>query len=756
LLKKIQFFQQISSKFIRIDQKNRTLKKENTALIAANNKANKKAKQDKKRIQKIYKELSHEITENVNTLLNPNDNNQILINRIVETNRRLEIFQRAVYQSPLMISVTNVKTRKIEFINPIFSEILGYTMDDFKNDNPFFNFSRNKSGSIVKELSGAIKEGRPWKGTYQVRKKNGDLFWLRSSFYPLFEDGEITHMLGIGEDISDEIKIAKELQINKENYEYLVQNVQSGVIVINKDGGFLYANKMAAEITGYKLAELSKFSMKDLMHQEVYEEENNRVQARIKGLYPENKHEIRLLTKKGDIKVIEVSGSKTIWMGEVADLIVFSDITKKKRMSDLLSIQSNIDYLNSFPIGLKQSLKQIFETLFEFSWIAGGGVYLLNEKMDGLELKYHRGLSRSFIKNAKFVPRKSERFKLLLSKKSTYISINQFSSISNIVAEEGYKELLFIPLIQDDDIIGSLNLVSKSETKLSNNENMIFKAIGSRISQMIALIHAQSELQIKNTELKKSLKELKKKQQLLIQKSKLESLGEMAAGVAHEINQPLGVIFLSLENILFKIADKSVSQKYLDKKLSSITSNINKIKSIIDHIRTFSRDQKSIIIERIEVNNVIKKACSLVKEQYHYHNILLDLELKEDIGFALGNSHKLEQVIYNLLSNAKFAVEEKESLLTEQSFDKTIHIRTHSDDKQIFIDVKDNGIGIETSHLEKIFNPFFTTKPEGIGTGLGLSIVYGIITEMKGSINIKSERQAYTLVRIAFPKYAFT
>ncbi|MCF6342369.1 MAG: ATP-binding protein [Bacteroidales bacterium] len=115
----------------------------------------------------------------------------------------------------------------------------------------------------------------------------------------------------------------------------------------------------------------------------------------------------------------------------------------------------------------------------------------------------------------------------------------------------------------------------------------------------------------------------------------------------------------------------------------------------------------------------------------------------------------MEQVMYNLFSNAKFALEDKESLLTDKSFDKKIRIRTHCNDEKIFVEFEDNGTGIETDNLENIFNPFFTTKPEGIGTGLGLSIVYGIITEMKGAIRIESKRKKFTRVNIEFPKSAF-
>ncbi len=545
----------------------------------------------------------------------------------------------------------------------------------------------------------------------------------------------------------------KELNISKENYKHITENVSSGIVIVNKNDHFLYANSRASEITGYSVSELSKFSMKDLIQPDSYNEVKGRLVSRIEGLNPENNQVTRLLAKNGELKIVEASGSKTKWEGETAALIVFNDITKRKRLSDLLNIQCNISYLSTIPTSQKESFEQIFETLFGFDWIDGGGIYLMNKERDGLDLVFHSRLSANFLQDIQFVPRESDRFKLIEKKKSTYVKTIQSPALSELLVEEGYKEILIIPLIYNDSIIGALNLVSKITSGLSENERRVFESIGSRITQLITLINTQGELQIKNQELQQTLKKIQEKQQLLIQKSKLESLGEMAAGVAHEINQPLGIIFLSLENILYKIGGKNVSQEYLDKKLNSISGNIKKIKDIIDHIRTFSRDQKSIIIERIDINGIIRKAIALINKQYIYHHISIKLNLKEDVGYTLGNSHKFEQVIYNLLSNAKFALEEKDSLPFDKSFKKEIVIETYCDDKKIIIDVKDNGIGIETANLDNIFNPFFTTKPEGEGTGLGLSIVYGIITEMKGSIHIKSKRMEYTLASIEFPKY---
>ncbi|MCF6342370.1 MAG: PAS domain S-box protein [Bacteroidales bacterium] len=544
-------------------------------------------------------------------------NNLGQIIRRKEVSKRLKIFQRAVDQSPLMISVVNLKTKKIEFVNPMFTKMLGISMEDTKNAEQLINISDRKLSAIRKEVKQTVLKGKTWKGTYQNKKKNGQRFWQRTAIYPLFENGEVAYSLGISEDITGEVRISKELKISRDSYEHIARYVPSGIIIVNKQGRLLFANEKAAAITGYSVAELYKTNITTLTHPDVIEETKTRLAARLKGLEVKNNFETRIVTKKGETRTIEASGVLTKWKDKTADLILFNDITEKKHFSDLLNIQYSIDYLSTIPVGLDYAFARIFETLFRYEWIDAGGIYLMNENARRLELVFNIGLSDGFVKASRFVPKKSERFKLVQQKKTLYHSCKNYIPFPKNLSDEGIKAIFIFPLVHDDSIIGVLNLATRSEVELTAHERLILESIGNRITQMITLINIQNELKEKNQELQQTLKDIQEKHQLLIQKSKLESLGEMAAGVAHEINQPLGIIFLSLENILFKLSGQDVSKKYLDKKLNSISDNIKKIKEIIDHIRIFSRDQRSIIIERVDINDVIRKSCSTIEEHYY-------------------------------------------------------------------------------------------------------------------------------------------
>lgn len=267
----------------------------------------------------------------------------------------------------------------------------------------------------------------------------------------------------------------------------------------------------------------------------------------------------------------------------------------------------------------------------------------------------------------------------------------------------------------------------------------------------------KEKIQLLNQQLeRRMLEEIKKQEQqqlLLAQKSKLESLGNLAAGIAHEINQPLGGISMALDNLLLRIQEQSCSEEYLKTKIENIFQNVDRIKRIIDHVRNFSRAQKPISFEQTNVNDVVRNALFMVAAQFENHGVKLTSQLDDRIGPITADKYKLEQVLLNLLSNAKHAVDEKAARPdTPQGFQRQIDIKTLNTPTEVLLTVRDNGVGIPQKVIDKIFDPFFTTKTEEHGTGLGLSISYNFIKDILGDIRVDSQEGEYTLFEIVMPK----
>jgi PAS domain S-box-containing protein len=275
------------------------------------------------------------------------------------------------------------------------------------------------------------------------------------------------------------------------------------------------------------------------------------------------------------------------------------------------------------------------------------------------------------------------------------------------------------------------------------------------ISDISARKKAEDELNRLNSELEdrvaKEVEKVKQQQQLLVQKSKLEFIGELSAGLSHEINQPLGGISMGLDNILMRLDDEGLDKQYIRDKFGLLFKDIERINQIIQHVRIFSRDQQITFSEKVNVSEVIQNALSMVQMQMKDHQIDLQLHLPIKPVFVMGNPYRLEQVILNLLSNARFAVEEKEKKLQDKAYLKTIEIRCESTGKNCTIEVRDNGTGIPHQYVNNIFNPFFTTKNEEKGTGLGLSISYGIVREFGGRIRVDSKEDEYSNFIVTLP-----
>ena len=289
-------------------------------------------------------------------------------------------------------------------------------------------------------------------------------------------------------------------------------------------------------------------------------------------------------------------------------------------------------------------------------------------------------------------------------------------------------------------------------TRISWDKQPAFLIFANDISMQIK---AENDLKQLNNDLiqrvEQEVKQVKEQQLLLNQKSKLESLGELSAGLAHEINQPLLGISMGLDNILMAAQEDNFSSTYVSNKVGVLFKDIDRIKQIIEHVRTFSRGQENTSVERIEINSIISNTLILANEVLSADYIDFSVSVPEYELFVAGNPYRLEQVILNLLTNARHAVDESLNDKVHKPSQKSISIEVKHKDKFAYITVADNGSGIPKKHISKIFEPFFTTKNEEKGTGLGLSISYGIINEMKGSIEVDSVEKEYTSISIKLP-----
>lgn len=242
-----------------------------------------------------------------------------------------------------------------------------------------------------------------------------------------------------------------------------------------------------------------------------------------------------------------------------------------------------------------------------------------------------------------------------------------------------------------------------------------------------AMIHIMDDLRKTTESIQQRERELREKQEQLVQAGKLATLGELTTGVAHELNNPLNNIGLFLGNAVDLLSLAHVDKDRMLRELYRALQQVRKATEIISHLRTFGR-ASPVSRAAVSVHEIITSALSLVQEQFRLREIQVTLQLHAERSTVIGSSIQLEQVFLNLLTNARDA-------LTAAPV-KLVSITTAVEQNALVISLRDSGPGIPPGLEQRVFDPFFTTKEVGAGTGLGLSITYGIVKDHGGSISV--------------------
>nr|HPI73533.1 ATP-binding protein [bacterium] len=251
----------------------------------------------------------------------------------------------------------------------------------------------------------------------------------------------------------------------------------------------------------------------------------------------------------------------------------------------------------------------------------------------------------------------------------------------------------------------------------------------------------QEELTRANLELKDSLTTLQKTQQQLVQSEKLASVGQLAAGVAHELNNPLGGILI-YSGLLLEQVDKESRQA---KDLQRIMAETDRCRRIVRGLLDFSR-QTRIDAAIVNLNKILSSTLALVTEQAMFLNIQVVQQLEDSLPNVLVDVGQIQQVFLNIILNAADAMNGRGTL--------SVRSRTSPEGDCVLVSFTDTGSGMTAEIISRIFEPFFTTKPRGQGTGLGLAIAYGIVQRHHGDILVASQPGMGSTITVKLPTAA--
>ena len=342
------------------------------------------------------------------------------------------------------------------------------------------------------------------------------------------------------------------------------------------------------------------------------------------------------------------------------------------------------------------------------------------------------------------------------------------------VKQQGYRTVLAVPMLREGNLRGVIAILKTNVEPFTIKQIELIETFADQAMIAIENVRLFESVEARTRELTKSLEDLRTTQDRLVQTQKLASLGQLTAGIAHEIKNPLnfvnnfsGVSAELIDELQEVLTDVSLNEKRrgdIAELMDTLRSNLDKVvqhgkradaivKNMLLHSHQGSGEHRLVAINTI-VEESLKLAYHGARADKQNFNIMVEQSLDPVAGEADVFPQEITRVLLNLISNGVYATRNK-VLPDGEMYRPTLTASTKNLGDRVEITICDNGIGIAPEVKDKMFNPFFTTKPAGEGTGLGLSISHDIIVKQHaGSIEVDTQPGEFTEVRIVLPRSA--
>ncbi|MEE4111415.1 MAG: PAS domain S-box protein, partial [Desulfobacteraceae bacterium] len=529
----------------------------------------------------------------------------------------------------------------------------------------------------------ADQEQREW--TYL--NKNGSAFPVTLSINPLRDpEGSFNGFLCIATDITEKKRSEIALRESERNYRLLINNIPNIVFKGYPDGTIEFFDDKVEIVTGYPRAMFQSKALKwtDLI---LREDQTHARKVFIDSLKSDRQYirEYRIRKRDGEIVWLQASSQIVCDENGQIDFVggAFLDITERK-MAEAALHDSEEKYRSLFDSGPNPIF--VLDTtdlrILDVSPAALDAYGYTKEELIG----------------------------------RTFTELGQFEvNDTGLPADAGLTESCFI------------NQKARHFKKNGTSFYIRVKACPIKYQDREALILAATDIT-----------EAIEKDAQLFQSSKMTTLGEMSAGIAHELTQPLNAIKIGNDYLKRKIEKgHPVTSQELNRVAAAVTDQVQRASDIINRLREFGR-KPDFKKEPVNINTIITDVLKIIGQQLSLNNINVSYALADHLPTILANPNRLEQVLFNLVTNARDAIGQ----LSDDAGHidaRNIFIETYLDKDDVVCAVADTGSGIPEENRDKIFEPFFTTKEVGQGMGLGLAITYGIVRDYGGSISVNSK-----------------
>jgi PAS domain S-box-containing protein len=554
-----------------------------------------------------------------------------------------------------------------------------------------------------------------------VKRRGGTVFDARMESVAVQVDGELS-VRSILTDITD--RKVEEVQFH---YELLFQNSRDIVLLVRRgDRKILEANAAAASAYGYSRDELLNLSISDLWAKDAGMTPDQLAQAEAEGLLFETIHR----RKDGSTFPVEVSSRGTAVAGTRTLISVIRDITKRRRAEEALR-ESH------------ERLRVLAEATFEgIGFSEEGRILEVNDqlaRMLGYEKDELIGMEISSMVFPEDRPRVLENIR---KNRESVIEHRFVRKDGTVMTAEVHGK----PFMYEGREIRVTALQDITERK--KTEQALYKAHG---ELELRVEERTEELRGAYENLKKETKERERAEAQLRQAQKMEALGTLAGGVAHDFNNMLAAIIGFSEIALDRIPAESGVQRQLQRILQAGLRGRDLVKQMLTFSRTTEQEKKPVLL-----SSIVKESVRLLRASIP-QTISMRTNVKSESSLILGDAVQIQQIIMNLCTNAAHAMREKGGTLDIELCDHSVSPSTenpHGIKPGLYMKliVSDTGTGISPDIMDKIFDPFFTTKKLGEGTGLGLSVVHGIVKQSSGYVTVESVPNQGSAFTVYLPK----
>jgi len=565
----------------------------------------------------------------------------------------------------------------LTFVNSATCHNIGYSSEELIGMSYKGFTLEDDIESVFRTFNEVYLTGKPNKSfPWTIVRKDGSHRLVEHSALPLRNDkGEIIGFRGVGRDITERKQAEEKLRQSEENYKTLFNSSVVGMYVMDAETmKVVMGNKAAREMIGFSSAEegigVNPFDFV------VPEDRDKVLEIAINELLQDSRqtHEIRVMDKDGRRGWQSISIARIMHKGRLASLVSFTDITERKRMEE----------------ALRQS-EENYRALFDSSVI---GTIVID----------------------------AETMKVVMANQAAAKTFGLGSAEEGI----GVNPLDFIPP-EDRDMV--LDIIAKDmferDLRQTNELHVVTKdgreiwisATGARIIHEGKLAGLISFTDIT---------EQKRQNERLMMTDRLASLGELAAGAAHELNNPLTSIVGFSQLLMEKEVPGDIRED-----LKLISNEAQRAVSVTNNLLTFAR-KHAPMKQLNRINNIIEDVLELRAYEQEVNHIDVERHLATNLPEIMVDYFQMQQVFMNIIINAEY-------FMTEAHNRGTLTIATRKQNSTVRISITDDGPGITPENLKHIFDPFFTTKEAGKGTGLGLSICHGVVTEHGGQIYVRSQ-----------------